>query len=330
MSTTLPPKVGPLGDTCLDRIEVSGTEFEELNRLAGRFYGGARIRAVDSDVGRPFPFRFASLGDEQVALRLSTLTAGIVGEVERLDDYVVTWFRTGGGTVTTRGASIDLPVGRPFVLPSASSFTFEVFPGRQNLVHVARPFLDDIATEFHGGPAQPIAFQHRVSPTDEGSASWRQTIASATPVITDPEASPLIRMEANMAVARSMLAVFAWHTDHLAPVLLMPRLRRVREAVEFLHDNAHLPITPADAAAAAGLHTRSMQTAFQRHLGMSPTEYLRCVRLDRVRRDLVEHDPETATVSDLARAWGFGNLGRFAAAYQARFGEKPNETLRCR
>ncbi|ROQ37119.1 AraC-like protein [Frondihabitans sp. PhB188] len=321
-----PDPISSLVDAPLARFEVSGRSAAEAARLSERAYGGARFTALEPD--EPFSFRFASLGDENVSLRLSSLSGTLVGEIGRLDDYVATWFRQGGGRIATTRETLDLRPGGLAVLPSSESFRFETGPGLQNLVHVARPFLERIATERHGGPEQPLAFRHQVRPSESGLAQWRQTMSAASPVITDADAPPLIRMESNLAVARTLLDVFSWHTHHVPAALLTPRLAKVRATVEFLHENAHLPITPADAASAVGLNTRSMQNSFQRHLEMSPTEYLRRVRLDRVRRDLLEHTPKTATVNDLARAWGFGNLGRFASSYQARFGEKPNETLR--
>jgi AraC-like DNA-binding protein len=39
-------------------------------------------------------------------------------------------------------------------------------------------------------------------------------------------------------------------------------------------------------------------------------------------------DPDDTTVTAVARKWGFGHYGRFAADYQRRFGRKPSETLR--
>jgi len=50
-------------------------------------------------------------------------------------------------------------------------------------------------------------------------------------------------------------------------------------------------------------------------------------RLHHVRRDLLAARPG-ARVGDIAAAWGFSHLGRFAAAYRRRFGEPPSATLR--
>jgi len=43
---------------------------------------------------------------------------------------------------------------------------------------------------------------------------------------------------------------------------------------------------------------------------------------------LLRPDPLTVTVTSVACQWGFTNLGRFAAAYAARYRETPTETLR--
>jgi transcriptional regulator GlxA family with amidase domain len=56
--------------------------------------------------------------------------------------------------------------------------------------------------------------------------------------------------------------------------------------------------------------------------------YLREVRLRRAHQTLLESDPSTTTVASVAHRWGFGHLGRFAAAHAGRYRETPVETLR--
>jgi AraC-like DNA-binding protein len=323
-----PAPIALTGDALIGPVEAAGQSLHDAARLSERSYGRARFRVVPTE--GVFSYRFVSSGDANVLLRLTRIAGSLVGDVAELDDYLAIWCRDGFSTVTTRGRALRSAPGQPVVLPSAEPFSIEIPPGRHGQVRIARPFLERVATERHGGDIQPITFRHDVRPTPGSIVAWREAIAEMTSVITGSETPPLVRMEADLVIARSFLTTFTWHTERLPRSLLAPRLARVRAAVEFLHENAHLPITPADAALSVGLHTRSMQNSFQRHLGVSPTEYLRRVRLDRVRRDLLEHTPDTATVGELARAWGFGNLGRFAAAYRARFGERPNETLRQR
>ncbi|OOB90922.1 hypothetical protein B0T42_09200 [Rathayibacter sp. VKM Ac-2630] len=110
-------------------------------------------------------------------------------------------------------------------------------------------------------------------------------------------------------------------------VLLAPSNGGLRAAVEFVHENAHRAIGPIEIAHAAHLSVRGTQAAFQRLLGTTPLQYLREVRLDRVRTDLRLADPARVTVAHVARAWGFSHLSRFSAAYAERFGEYPSSTL---
>ena len=64
------------------------------------------------------------------------------------------------------------------------------------------------------------------------------------------------------------------------------------------------------------------------YIGLSPTQYLREVRLRRVREDLSREENRDRTVSEIAGGWGFTHMGRFSHYYSDRFGELPSETLR--
>jgi transcriptional regulator GlxA family with amidase domain len=86
-------------------------------------------------------------------------------------------------------------------------------------------------------------------------------------------------------------------------------------------------LTVAALAARSHVSVRSLQQGFRAHVGTTPTAYLREVRLRRAHRDLLAADPSTVTVASVAYRWGFSNLGRFAAAYTARYQEPPSKTL---
>jgi transcriptional regulator GlxA family with amidase domain len=67
---------------------------------------------------------------------------------------------------------------------------------------------------------------------------------------------------------------------------------------------------------------------YRRHLGVTPLEYLRRVRLDLAHRDLQDADPAVDTVNSIAGRWGFSHAGRFSVAYRRVFGTQPSATLR--
>ena len=102
---------------------------------------------------------------------------------------------------------------------------------------------------------------------------------------------------------------------------------QVRIAEEFISSNAHLPLSLGDISLAAGVNARTLQHAFQSKRGYSPLQFMRRVRLQKVRAELSQAS-DACTVTSVAWRWGFLHFGRFAREYQMRFGEKPSETLR--
>ncbi|CAM5388510.1 AraC-like DNA-binding protein OS=Leifsonia shinshuensis OX=150026 GN=HNR13_001078 PE=4 SV=1 [Leifsonia shinshuensis] len=102
----------------------------------------------------------------------------------------------------------------------------------------------------------------------------------------------------------------------------------IRRAAQFIDENAHLPITVPDVAAAVGANTRTLSRGFRDHLDTSPGAYLARARLDGAHRELAASRPERTSVSQVAAAWGFFNPGRFASRYRATFGVLPSQTLR--
>lgn len=76
-----------------------------------------------------------------------------------------------------------------------------------------------------------------------------------------------------------------------------------------------------------GLRTthRSLHYAFKKVLGISPVTYLRYVRLNGVRTDLISNK-EPILISEVAAKWGFWHMGMFSTYYKNLFGEQPSET----
>ncbi|GAA1530840.1 helix-turn-helix transcriptional regulator [Kribbella lupini] len=102
----------------------------------------------------------------------------------------------------------------------------------------------------------------------------------------------------------------------------------VRTAIELIEADPQAPLTVSVLAAQCGVGSRMLQKGFQQHLGLSPMEYLRDVRLRRAHEELRGADPYVESVAAVARRWGFTHLGRFAAAHEAKYGKKPLRTLR--
>ncbi|WP_187395168.1 helix-turn-helix transcriptional regulator [Pigmentiphaga aceris] len=112
-----------------------------------------------------------------------------------------------------------------------------------------------------------------------------------------------------------------------SPAAISPR--HVRRAVEYIQANARRAerIRLEDIAEAASVSVRSLQTGFASAKGMSPMEYLRTVRLEGARAELLNLSA-SRSVADVAAAWGYPHSGVFSRLYRAAFGELPSQTIK--
>ena len=106
-----------------------------------------------------------------------------------------------------------------------------------------------------------------------------------------------------------------------------PRERVVVEVLlDWLRAHRAEPVSMGDLAAHAGVSVRAVEQAFASHVGAPPMACLRAMRLDLARR-LLEAAPAGSNVTAVVLEAGINHLGRFAGAYQQRYGELPSETL---
>ncbi|HEX8345890.1 MAG TPA: AraC family transcriptional regulator [Actinoplanes sp.] len=122
-----------------------------------------------------------------------------------------------------------------------------------------------------------------------------------------------------------LLAVDHPYRELLEKPAMPSRPRSVKRAVDAIHASPEQPFTAASLADLAGVSTRTLQAGFRLHLGVSPMEYLRQVRLARAHDDLTS--AAVSTVSEAAYRWGFNHLGRFAAQYRRKYGKPPSATI---
>ncbi|EFL52533.1 transcriptional regulator, AraC family [Solidesulfovibrio fructosivorans JJ]] len=111
----------------------------------------------------------------------------------------------------------------------------------------------------------------------------------------------------------------------LAPPLPAPP--KVVALVEnFLEANADKPLNLGDLADLTNMSARSIQLAFKKHRGYSPSRFLRECRLSRA-RDLLRCAAPGTSVLSVSLACGFASQSLFSRLYRERFGEKPSESV---
>jgi len=201
----------------------------------------------------------------------------------------------------------------------------------QLIVRIDRGALERVCAAHLGRrPERPLRFALGMA---WRAGAWYELVRYLAAMLeTAPETTrhPLTACQLEQLVIGTLLT---WQPHDLSEALrehgkpLAPRHVKVVE--EYMHANADAELTPALLAEVAGVSVRSLFAGFREHRGTGPMTYLRTVRLERVRRDLL-NDASISSVSAAALRWGFAHLGRFSAEYRRVFGECPAQTLRRR
>jgi AraC-like DNA-binding protein len=149
----------------------------------------------------------------------------------------------------------------------------------------------------------------------------------------------LDQVRAPASAASDPAAVQRWLFDALASVLshaiasdqrvyLTAAYKRVvGRAEEFFRLHAGQRFSAGQLSSAVRVSERHLRNAFYDVYGTSPMRYFRLWQLNQARRALQSQTRRAATVTDVALSYGFVELGRFAGAYKALFGESPSKTL---
>jgi AraC-like DNA-binding protein len=203
----------------------------------------------------------------------------------------------------------------------------------QLIVRIERAALNDQLRLLAGTDVRrPLRFTPELDLTSAEGRSWRRLVDLLR--AQAEQGGALVQLPTARAQLRNLLLTQLLcgqpnnYSDLLRPDGRGPLPRLLQRALNLIRDHAAEPLTVEDIALATGMSVRALQQGFRQHVGSTPTEYLRDVRLDRVRAALQAGDPSTLTVTDAACRWGFTHLGRFARDYRRRFAEAPSSTLR--
>lgn len=198
---------------------------------------------------------------------------------------------------------------------------------------IDRTALERHLSELVDRPVRgPVRFAESMDLDRGPGRQWWALARCLVELVAEPD-GPLSRPMVARPLAYALVGALvqaAHHPDRdaVAADPAPSRPAAVARAVDLLEAEPETPWTVPEIAARAGLSVRSLQHGFDRHVGATPTEYLRRVRLERAHVDLLAADPARETVARIAGRWGFVHLGRFATDYRRRYGCSPSEDLR--
>jgi len=313
-------------------LSFSSVDVDDTRSLLNRLYYPVAVRVPAGAEGFAF---------HAEVIRLGPLTVGQLGfgapvtlVAAELDGYHV--------TIPTMGFVLTRHAGHQVV---ASTSTGAVFgPGRpvyarydahstELNVKIEGAALEHELAALLGRPvAGPIGLPPAIHVDGGAARSWRRMVQMLSAESEDPGSllwRPLIAGQLRRSVLSGLLlSVHHRYSDELSATPPSSPPRAVRRAIDAIQDEPERPFGVADLAVIAGVSVRSLQEGFRRHVGCAPMAYLQSVRLGRAHDALRREDPSRVTVAAVAHRSGFAHLGRFSAAYRARYGVSPSQTLR--
>ncbi len=87
-------------------------------------------------------------------------------------------------------------------------------------------------------------------------------------------------------------------------------------------------VTITSLAQGYGVSEQTLQNAFKSLFGFTPSKFLRNLKLNHVRRALIQADPDENAIVHIAKRWGFTHMGHFSRYFTDLFGENPSVTLK--
>ncbi|MCF3642744.1 AraC family transcriptional regulator [Rhizobium sp. TRM95111] len=311
-----------------------GSNFEQMVEIfAGRFgpFDASPIGRV-----RDFPWKAdVSLGGSLTLVTGQYFSGWGVKAVPETSEWLSIILPRAGALDVTLGQTIIEGLPGQLLLVNNHEAEYFLVRGEPHLSDVLRLDWTAVTQAFAATLDTPQFGALALSPIVDLSTPAGQMIGNLVRTIIDGlrNDGPLLHSPIAMSHLTQALAdLIIRSVPHRFSHLLNGRVRmiapwHVHRAIEFMRANVDQPITMPMVAAAAGVSLRALQSGFMAFKETTPSAYLRTIRLQAVRKNLL--DPANRqTLREICLKWGFFHFGRFSALYKTSYGEYPSETMK--
>lgn len=300
-----------------------------LQQAVGQYYPGAK-------------FEIGSKKEELDALanrcRLqdTALTYGRHGtrlriQIPDLDAYSLLCSFNGSATACARGTRVQIAGDHALMASAGESVDLDYSAEFEQLIlYVAPGSLVAKLEALIGEPTQGhVIFKAAVDFRRPAAQNLRQLftllLRQADQYAIDCRPPNLAELE-QAAIVALLTAIESNYSQLLSRCLRSAAPLHVRRAETYIEANWDQPLTIEALSLVTGVSARSLFHSFRKTRGYSPMDFVKRIRLDQAKKML--SDGSEASVTAVAFACGFGNLGHFATYYRRAFGESPSETLK--
>ncbi len=304
-------------------VRMDSDDVADVERIWAEFVPSAELQQIDPD---QLSFRWRSVALTDVTIFRYCLTATVEACIRPEDQLFACRLVSGSGSwVRSRQRRIE--PGAPWATDGAQVEARWEDTADVSALVFDRGRAQELARRITGDDLLSLRLTGLEPRNDAAAQQWGRAFDYLLNAGSATEDDEILEASLSRHALVTTLSCFAsTYLEAISRVRDDAGALTVRRAVTYIDENAQRPITVDDVAAAAHISTRGLQYAFRRSLEMSPTEYLRRVRLDGAHRDLRHASPRT-TVAAIARRWGFANPSRFSTLYHQVYGRSPKETL---
>lgn len=279
-------------------------------------------------------FRFGAEGAQEIRFGVEHFrhSMALQTDIDPFDALILSHVRRGRLSMANRRTELTVRAGEVALIGANDRHRASWDAIDMAVVRLSVEGTQEIAAELTNTPGGRVRFD-LTAPIDQahaahflGIVNYINTSVLESPTVAD---NPLIRTQAFRMLAVAALTAFPNSTmaDDVSSAPASHAPAAVVRAIAFIDTHAGEDITVHDIAAAAHVSPRTLQLAFRRHRGTTPTAYLRQVRLHRAHAELRAGEPNLTTVAQIAHRWGFLHGGHFARLYRQEFDCLPQETL---
>jgi len=99
----------------------------------------------------------------------------------------------------------------------------------------------------------------------------------------------------------------------------------LKEAIDFIHNNSESIFSVKELSLLTNVSERTLLSAFKERYNVSPSEYIKSYRLNKVKNELFALKDSNINISAIAGKYHFWHMGQFAKDFKKHFGVLPSE-----
>ena len=154
---------------------------------------------------------------------------------------------------------------------------------------------------------------------------------AVTEIVAHPELGSNEETAAN--VVASVIAYMGNASGQHSPMAISESMRRIhiaKIAQDFIESHYQEAVHIEDLCRECRVGVRTLQRCFREYFDQPVSQYLKSLRLDSARRELVTANYLESSVTNIAMTHGCTHLGRFSVEFRERFGVSPHDVLESR